>query len=143
MNNSVVISHIISKWVIWVIVFIILLAIFIVFSFVKSIRHYRWWTFVLLALMTIYVSIPTIQGVMDIKNDSYITEHVEYYRADESNTRNSLVASDSIQITLNDGSTLILKGAQNDLPCGKYTGYVTYAKRSKIIVDFVPDDFHE
>lgn len=140
MNDTVVISHIISKWVIWVIVLILLLAVFIVFSFVKSIRQYRWWTFVLLALMTIYVSVPTIQGLMDVKNDSYITEYVEYYRSDESNTRNSLVASDSIQITLNDGNTLILKGARNDLPYGKYTGHVTYAERSKIIVDFVPDD---
>lgn len=139
MNDSVVISHIISKWVLWVIVLIVLLAIFIVFSFVKSVRQYRWWTFVLLAIVTLYVFIPTIQGVMDIKNNSFITEYAEYYRSDKSNTRNSLVASDSIQITLSDGSTLILKGARNDLPYGKYTGYVTYAKQSKIIVDFVPD----
>ena len=143
MNDSVVISYIISRWVLWGIVLILLLAIFMVFSFAKSIRQYRWWTFILLALMTIYVSIPTIQGLMDIKNDSYITEYVEYYRSDESNTRNSLVASESIQITLNDGNTLILKGAQNDMPYGKYTGYVTYAKRSKIIVNFAPDNFRK
>lgn len=140
MNNSVVISHIISKWVIWVIVLILLLTIFIVFSCIKSIRRYRWWTFTLLALMTIYVSVPTIQGVMDIKNGSYITEYVEYYRSDESNTRNSLVASESIQITLNDGTTLILKGARKDLPYGRHTGYVTYAERSKVIIEFTQQD---
>ena len=140
MNDSVVLSHIISKWVIWVIVLIILLAIFIMFSVIKSIRQYRWWVFVLLTLMTVYVSIPTIQGVMDIKNNSYITEHVEYYRADESNTRNSLVASESIQITLNDGTTLILKGARKDLPYGRHTGYVTYAERSKVIIEFTQQD---
>lgn len=138
MNDSVVISHIISRWIIWVIVFILLLVIFIAFSFVKSLREHRWWTLILLVLMTMYASIPTIQGLLDIKNDSYVTEFVEYYRSDASNTRNSLVASNSIQITLNDGDTLILKGARNDLPYGKYTGYVTYAKRSKIIVDFIP-----
>lgn len=140
MNNSAVMSYIISKWVIWIIVFILLLVIFIAFSFIKSIRQYRWWTLVLLTLITIYVSIPTIQGVMDIKNESYVTEYVEYYRSDESNTRNSLVASDSIQITLGDGSYLILKGARTDLPYGKYKGTVTYSLRSKIIVDFIPDN---
>lgn len=90
--------------------------------------------------MTIYVSVPTIQGVMDIKNGSYITEYVEYYRSDESNTRNSLVASESIQITLNDGTTLILKGARKDLPYGRHTGYVTYAERSKVIIEFTQQD---
>ena len=139
MNDSVIISHIISKWVIWVIVLVLLLALFLLFSLIRSIRRYRWWTFALLALMTVYVAIPTVQGLLDIKNDSYITAYVAYYRDDASNTRNSLVASDSIQITLNDGSTLILKGARRDLPYGKYAGQVTYAKRSKIIIDFLPD----
>lgn len=139
MNESVVISYIISRWIIWAIVLILLIVFFVVFSFVKSIRKYRWWTLILLILFTIYIFVPTVQGIMDIQNNSYITEHVEYYRAEESNTRNSLVASDTIQITLSNGSVIFLRGPRNDLPYGKCTGNVTYSKRSKIVIDFVPD----
>ena len=96
-----------------------------------------------MALITVYEAVPTIQGLLDIKNDSYVTEHVEYYRASESNTHNNLAASESVQITLDDESTLILRGAFSNMPRGRYTGTVTYAKRSKIIIDFVPDSSHE
>lgn len=139
MNNSVVMAYIISLWIVWGIVLILLLILFAVFSFIKPIRRYRWWTLVLISLFTIYVAVPTVQGYMDIKNNSYVTEHVEYYRAEKSNTRNSFVAADSIQITLDSGRTVILKGPQNDMPFGKCTGVITYAKRSKITVAFVPD----
>lgn len=140
---NVVITYIVTKWIMWVIVSILLFALFLVFSFVKSIRRSRWLVLVAMALITVYEAVPTIQGLLDIKNDSYVTEHVEYYRASESNTHNNLAASESVQITLDDGSYLILRGAFSNMPRGRYTGTVTYAKRSKIIIDFVPDSSHE
>ena len=138
-GDSVVISYIIAIWILWLIALILLIALFVVFSLVKSIRRYRWSVLIPLFLVTVFVSVPTILGLLDVKNDSYVTEHVAYYRADESNTHNNIAASDAIQITFDDGSYLILRGARNSLPYGRYTGTVTYAKRSKIIISFVPD----
>ena len=80
-----------------------------------------------------------IAGIIDITQEAYITEQVHYYRSDASNTRNSLVASESIQVTTPSGSTIILKGATRHFPYGKYTGTVTYAKNSRIVISFVPD----
>ena len=140
MGDAVVLSYIITRWIMWAMVLVLLLALFLVFTFVKSIRRHRGWILVLVALVTLYVAVPTIQGVMDMSGDSYITEHVRYYRSDASNTRNKVTASESIQVTLEDGRTLILIGAQSDMPYGRYTGQVTYAERSKVIIDFVPDD---
>ena len=54
-------------------------------------------------------------------------------------TRNELIASENIQVTLSDGRTLILKGADSEFPYGKFTGTIIYAKRSKIAIDFIPD----
>lgn len=139
MNHSTVISYIITRWVLWVIMLIILGIVFIVFSHIAKIKKFRWWILVLLILVTIYVSVPTVQGILDITQNSYCIEYVEYYRADESNTRNQLLASESIQITTANGQTITLKGAGNDLPYGKLKGVITYAKRSKIVVSFEPD----
>lgn len=139
MNGSVVISYIISRWIIWVIMLVVLGILFVIFSFVKSIKRSRWWILVLFLIFTAYVTIPTIQGVIDIVHNSYVTCRVEYYRSDEANTRKSLIATETVQITTHEGKTIILKGATQDCPYGGHIGTVTYAKRSRIIISFVSD----
>ncbi|MGM9645270.1 MAG: hypothetical protein ACI3XS_01075 [Eubacteriales bacterium] len=139
MGDNAVISYIISRWLLWIIVLIILIAVFVVFSLIQRIKKYRWILLVPLLLLTIYIAIPTVQGLTDISQGSYITEQVQYYRADEANTRNSITASQTVQITTADGKTVILRGADNSFPYGEFSGIVTYAKRSRVIVDFVPD----
>jgi hypothetical protein len=123
----------------WVIVLVVLGIFFVIFSFINSIKKYRWWILMLFLIFTAYVTFPTIQGVIDIIHNSYVTCTAEYYRSDEANTRNSLIATESVQITNHEGKTVILKGATQDFPRGRYTGTVTYAKRSKIIISFVPN----
>lgn len=139
MNASVVISYIISRWIMWAIILVVLSILFVIFPFVKNIKKYRWWIFLMFLIVTAYVALPTIQGVMDITHNSYVTETVEYYRSDEADTRNSLIATETIQITTSDGKTVILKGATEAIPHGRYTGTVTYAKRSRIIISFNPN----
>ena len=139
MNDAVVISYIISRWIGWIIIFALLGILFATFSFFPGVKKYRWWLFAPLILFSIYALIPTISGIVDISQQSYISETVSYYRSNEDDTRNSLIASESIQITFSDGETLILKGATSDFPRGKFTGTITYAKRSKIAIDFVPN----
>ena len=137
MNASVVISYLVSRWIMWLVVIIILSILFIVFSLVKNIKKYRWWILLAFLIVSAYVAVPTIQGVIDISHNSYVTETVEYYRSNESNTRNSVIAAQSVQITTSGGKTVILKGATQNFPYGRYTGTVTYSKRSKIIISFV------
>ena len=139
MGDNAVVSYIISRWLLWIIVLIILVAFFVVFSLIQRIKKYRWILLVPLLLLTIYVAIPTVQGLTDISQGSYVTEQVQYYRADEAGTRNSITASQTVQITTSDGKTIILRGADNNFPYGELSGIVTYAKRSRVIVDFVPD----
>ena len=76
---------------------------------------------------------------MDIKEEAYVIEHVNYYRSNATTTRNRLIASQNIQITTPDGKTLVLRGATQDFPYGELSGTIIYAKRSKIAISFVPD----
>ena len=139
MNESVVLSYIISRWIMWLVVLVILGILFVGFSVVGSVKKYRFWILALFLIFTAYVIIPTIQGIIDVSQDSYVTCTVEYYRSDAANTRNSLIAEETVQVTTQEGKTVILKGATGDFLYGRYTGTVTYAKRSKIIISFVPD----
>lgn len=139
MNDNVVISYIASRWIVWIILLIIASVIFIIFSFISSIKKIRSYIVALFVLVAIFITVPTIQAVIDITQKSYITEKVEYYRSDPSNTRNNIIASESVQVTGANGKTLILIGAGKDFPYGKFTGNVTYAKRSKIIISFVKE----
>ena len=97
------------------------------------------WLILPLILFTIYALIPTVSGIVDISQQSYISEPVSYYRSSEDDTRNQLIASENIQITFSNGETLILKGATSDFPYGKFSGMITYAEKSKIVIDFIPD----
>ena len=139
MNDNVVISYIISRWIGWIIIFALLCVVFLVFSFIPTVKKYRLWLVLPLILFTIYALIPTISGILDISQQSYISEEATYYRSNKEDTRNQLIASENIQITFSDGRTLLLKGATSDFPYGKHYGTVTYAKNSKIIIDFIPD----
>ena len=139
MNDNAVISYIASRWILWIILLIIASVIFIIFSLIPSIKKNRFYIVALFVLLTIFIAVPTIQAVIDITQKSYITEKVEYYRSDPSNTRNSIIASESVQVTGANGKTLVLIGAGKDFPYGKFTGNVTYAKRSKIIISFVKE----
>ena len=139
MNDNVVISYIISRWLGWIIIFALLCVVFIVFSFIPTVKKYRLWLILPLMLFTIYALIPTISGIWDMSQQSYISEEVTYYRSNKEDTRNQLIASENIQITFSDGRTLLLKGATTDFPYGEHYGTVTYAKNSKIIIDFIPD----
>ena len=139
MNDATVISYIISRWIGWIIIFILLSVLFVVFTFIPNVKKYRWWLAIPIAMFTIYAAIPTVSGLMDICNQSYISESVTYYRLNAAATRNGLIASENIQVTLSDGRTLILKGADSEFPYGKFTGTIIYAKRSKIAIDFIPD----
>lgn len=139
MNDNVVISYIISRWLGWIIIFALLCVVFIVFSFIPTVKKYRLWLILPLMLFTIYALIPTISGILDISQQSYISEEATYYRSNKEDTRNQLIASENIQITFSDGRTLLLKGATSDFPYGEHYGTVTYAKNSKIIIDFIPD----
>lgn len=139
MNDNVVISYIISRWLGWIIIFALLCVVFIVFSFIPTVKKYRLWLILPLMLFTIYALIPTISGILDISQQSYISEEATYYRSNKEDTRNQLIASENIQITFSDGRTLLLKGATSDFPYGEHYGTVTYAKNSKIIIDFILD----
>ena len=139
MNDNVVISYIISRWLGWIIIFALLCVVFIVFSFIPTVKKYRLWLILPLMLFAIYALIPTISGILDISQQSYISEEATYYRSNKEDTRNQLIASENIQITFSDGRTLLLKGATSDFPYGEHYGTVTYAKNSKIIIDFIPD----
>lgn len=139
MNDNVVISYIISRWIGWLIVFVLLLIVFIIFSLIPNKKKYRYLLIIPVILFTIYAAIPTVSGLIDISQQSYITESVTYYRSSKANTRNGLIASENIQVTFPSGKTLILKGATSDFPYGKSTGTITYAKRSKIAISFTPD----
>ena len=139
MNEATIISYIVSRWIIWLIICILLSVFFVIFSFISRIKKYRWWILVLGLLLTIYISIPTITGIMDIKEEAYVIEHVNYYRSNATTTRNRLIASQNIQITTPDGKTLVLRGATQDFPYGELSGTIIYAKRSKIAISFVPD----
>ena len=139
MNDNVVISYIISRWIGLIILFALLGILFIIFSFIPDTKKYRCFLIIPIILFAIYAMIPTIFGIIDISQQSYISESISYYRDNEENTRNQLIASENIQITFSDGKTLILKGATSNFPYGKFTGRITYAKRSKIVIDFVPD----
>ena len=139
MNDTVVMSYIISRWIGWLVISILLSIIFIIFSSIAHIKKFRSWILILFVLLTLYTSIPTITGIMDIKQQSYITEQVIYSRSDPSKTRNNSIASESIQITASDRHTVILKGATRQFPYGEFTGTITYAKRSKIVISFIPD----
>ena len=139
MNDNVVISYIISRWLGWIIIFALLCVVFIVFSFIPTVKKYRLWLILPLMLFAIYALIPTISGILDISQQSYISEEATYYRSNKEDTRNQLIASENIQITFSDGRTLLLKGATSDFPYGEHYGTVTYAKNSKIIIDFIQD----
>ena len=137
MNASVVISYLVSRWIMLLIIFILLSILFIIFSLVKNIKKYRWWIFLAFLIVSAYVTVPTIQGAIDISCNSYVTEIVDYYRSGEENTGNSIIAAETVQITNSEGKTVILKGATQNFPYGRYTGTVTYSKTSKIIISFI------
>ncbi len=139
MNDTTVISYILTRWMLWLIIFFILSALFAMYSFIKRVKKYRWLLVLPLLLYTIYAAIPTINGFIDISQDSYITQSVSYYRPSEANTRGSLTASESIQVTLSTGETLTLKCGDTNFPYGRYTGVIVYAQRSKIAISFTPD----
>ena len=139
MNDKVVISYIISRWIGWIIIFALLCIVFMVFTFIPIVKKYRLWLILPLMLFTIYALIPTISGILDISQQSYISEEATYYRSNKEDTRNQLIASENIQITFSDGQTLVLKGATSDFPYGEYSGIIIYAKNSKIVIDFIPD----
>ena len=120
MNDNVVISYIISRWLGWIIIFALLCVVFIVFSFIPTVKKYRLWLILPLMLFAIYALIPTISGILDISQQSYISEEATYYRSNKEDTRNQLIASENIQITFSDGRTLLLKGATSDFPYGEH-----------------------
>ena len=139
LNDATVITYILSRWIGWVIVFALLSILFIIYSFIPKVKKYRWLIILPLLIYTVYTAIPTINGFIDISQDSYITQSVSYYRPSEANTRGALTASESIQVTLSSGETLTLKCGDTNFPYGRYTGVIVYAQRSKIAIGFTPD----
>ena len=140
MNDNAVISYILAKWIVYIgVTVVFLVPLFIVFTLIPRLKKERWRIVLVMALLVVFASVPTVLGIIDISQQSYITESVAYYRPDRANTRNQVTAALSIQITLSDGQTFTVVGATSRFPYGRYTGTITYAERSKIVIDFVPD----
>lgn len=141
MEDAVVIAYIVSRWVLWMFMFLVCVILFTLFSLKKSLRRYRGWILAMTALITVYAAVPAVQGLRDIRCQSYVTVHAEYFRDQETHSivPGSLVANDLIQITPDGWDTITLKGTRSGLPFGKHSGTVMYAQYSKVILTFLSD----
>ncbi|MBQ6569839.1 MAG: hypothetical protein IJL87_06255 [Clostridia bacterium] len=74
--------------------------------------------------------------IADIKQQAFITEHVKYGHYNDSFR---VLHKEYVYIENDSGKSKTLIEAPPDCPYGDYEGLVTYAKHSKIFLDFVPD----
>ena len=139
MNDAAIISYIVSRWMGWAILSFLLGVLFLISSFCSEAKKYRWWLLIALLLYTvIYAVIPTFRGIMDISQQSYISETVTYHRSSQKYS-NNFTELEKIEIILSDGQTLILTGATSEFPYGEFVGTITYSERSKVAISFIPD----
>ena len=96
------------------------------------------WLFVIWAAATIIIAYFTIKGTVDlhcdIKEESFIS-----YQGDFINRGGDLRELKTIVIYDESGKEIKLHSGNIGLYSGNYTGRVVYGRRSKIVVQIIPD----
>ena len=113
--------------------FIIISTIIFIIGKIKKSKNIKKVSISLLTVFILLGFIRTIPIFIDVNQKSYITEYVTYERIQDS--RKSWFGS-LAYISNKDGKNKTLVEVTNNYPFGNYTGIVTYAQHSRVILNF-------
>lgn len=149
--NSLMINGIIEKWIIFLIVLAVAVAWDIWYihekkSTRKANKEMRLsvdFFMLVAAVVFVWKAAVTIPMACDVINEDYIKVHGEYSLSPDWNKSST---DRWVHITADTGGKIDIKfpgyshGESKLFPSGEFTGTVWYAKNSKVIVEFIPDE---
>ncbi len=149
--NSLLINGMIEKWIIFLIVLVVAVACDMWYIHERNctkkeneeMRLSVNFLMLITAVVFVCVAVATIPMARDVINEDYIEVHGEYSLSPDWNKSS---VNRWVHITKDDGSKIDIKfpgyshGESKLFPSGEFTGTVWYAKNSKVIVAFIPDE---
>ena len=132
MHKETIIGYLIYLWIVLIFLVVMCMILGRIGHRKLHIKYCKECLLILIVVLLGYGAIKTTQGVIDINAEAYVIEEdVEYSKF----YNQKAFFGDPIHISTKNGVGMVLYTV-DDYPDGEYIGTVTYAKNSKIILDF-------
>ena len=132
MHKETIIGYLIYLWIVLIFLVVICMILGRIGHGKLHIKYSKECFLIIIVVLLGYGAIKTTQGVIDINTEAYVIEEdVEYSKF----YTQKAFFGDPIHISTKNGVGMVLYTV-DDYPDGEYIGTVTYAKNSKIILDF-------
>lgn len=129
MNKTLLISHLISLWIVTVIVFLLAGVVFLILNKLKKAAGCKKIMVIVGIIICLFNLCHTVLCTIDIVENSFVTEEAHIEKISNAKIIQIIV------LTKKDGSRVDIYDFSS-LPLGTYDGIVTYSKHSRILISF-------
>ena len=132
MHKETIIGYLIYLWIVLIFLVVMCMILGRIGHGKLHIRYSKECFLIIIVVLLGYGAIKTTQGAIDINTEAYVIEEDVEYSKFYTQKR---FFGDPIHISTKNETGMVLYTV-DDYPDGEYIGTVTYAKNSKIILDF-------